>query len=166
MTNEHMCLTQFAKLLCKAPDAYAEIIGSQSHACLSGKIKLYQTRCGALIAAEITGLPSDSQRCSSNIFGFHFHEGEVCSGTKADPFADAKLHFNPERCEHPHHAGDLPPLFGNNGYALSIFLTDRFTVSEVVGKAIIIHSAPDDFATQPGGNSGEKIACGIVKKAY
>lgn len=44
------------------------------------------------------------------------------------------------------------------------FTTDRFSVEEIVGKTIIIHSNVDDFTTQPGGNSGEKIACGVIKR--
>lgn len=44
-----------------------------------------------------------------------------------------------------------------------MFMTDRFTVNEVIGKTVIIHLHPDDFATQPSGNSGEKIACGVIK---
>ena len=67
-------------------------------------------------------------------------------------------------CEHPNHAGDLPPLFGNNGFALSLFLTNRFTVDEVIGRTIIIHDHPDDFTTQPSGNSGTKIACGVIRR--
>ena len=73
-------------------------------------------------------------------------------------------HYNPNQCAHPYHAGDLPPLFGSNGYAFEAFLTDRFTVSEVIGRTVIIHSKPDDFSTQPSGNSGEKIACGEIRK--
>lgn len=44
------------------------------------------------------------------------------------------------------------------------FLTDRITLKEVIGKAVVIHSMPDDFTSQPSGNSGEKIACGIIKR--
>ena len=72
-------------------------------------------------------------------------------------------HYNPKDCPHPYHAGDMPPLFGNNGEAFMAFMTDRFTVEEIIGKTVIIHSNPDDFTTQPGGNSGEKIACGKIK---
>jgi len=57
----------------------------------------------------------------------------------------------------------MPPLFGNNGRAVSIFLTNRFSIEEVIGKAVIIHGSPDDFTTQPSGNAGEKIACGIIR---
>lgn len=81
-----------------------------------------------------------------------------------DPLADAMAHYDPGSCEHPHHAGDLPPLFGNNGFALCAFLTNRFSVDEVVGRTVIIHDRPDDFTTQPSGNSGMKIACGVIRR--
>jgi len=78
----------------------------------------------------------------------------------ADPFSDVMSHYNPNGCEHPYNDGDLPPLFGNGGYALCAFLTDRFSVNDVIGRTVIIHDQPDDFTTQPSGNSGTKIACG------
>lgn len=59
-------------------------------------------------------------------------------------------------------AGDLPPLFENNGLAVSVFLTNRFSVNQIIGKTIIIHDKPDDFTTDPSGNSGTKIACGVI----
>ena len=43
-----------------------------------------------------------------------------------------------------------------------IFLTDRFTIDEIINRTIVIHDMPDDFITQPSGNSGNKIACGII----
>ena len=52
---------------------------------------------------------------------------------------------------------------GVNGDAFSMFITNQFTVPEVIGKTVIIHAHPDDFHTQPSGNSGEKIACGIIR---
>ena len=62
-------------------------------------------------------------------------------------------HFNPLDCPHPYHAGDMPPLFSVNGNAFLCFMTDRFKIKEVLGKAVIIHSKPDDFTTQPSGNA-------------
>ena len=79
-----------------------------------------------------------------------------------DPFPHSGTHYNPNGCPHPYHAGDMPPLFGADGYAFLTFVTSRFTVNEIVGKTVIIHSSPDDFTTQPSGNSGEKIACGLI----
>lgn len=51
----------------------------------------------------------------------------------------------------------MPPLFGADGEALLIFLTDRFRVRDIVGRTVIIHAMPDDFTTQPSGNSGAKM---------
>lgn len=100
--------------------------------------------------------------CPNAVFGFHIHSGSQCSGDEENPFANALEHYNPRNCMHPAHAGDMPPLFGNNGYAFQIFLTDRFSVNEIIGKTVIIHSEPDDFTSQPGGNAGERIACGQI----
>jgi Cu-Zn family superoxide dismutase len=104
------------------------------------------------------------KNCGGNIFAFHVHAGGSCSGTPEDPFENTGAHYNPQGCEHPEHAGDLPPLFENNGYAYSVFFTDRFTAEESIGRTAIIHSLPDDFHTQPSGNSGKKIACGEIKR--
>lgn len=144
------------------PQAVAVMTGSAEYSGLGGIVRFYQTRQGVLVAAEITGLPNPEMPCENPVFGFHIHGGEECSGNETDLFANALSHFNPDACPHPHHAGDMPPLFGVNGYAFSAFLTDRFTVKDIIGKTVIIHSMPDDFTSQPSGNSGNKIACGVV----
>lgn len=58
----------------------------------------------------------------------------------------------------------MPPLFSVNGNAFLCFMTNRFKIKEVLGKSVIIHSKPDDFTTQPSGNAGEKIACGMIRE--
>lgn len=146
------------------PQAAASIEGSMNYPGISGSVQLYQTRSGVFVLTEISGLPQSDHPCQERIFGFHIHEGTDCGGNMDDPFADAKAHYNPHSCEHPNHAGDLPPLFGNNGLAVSLFLTNRFSVNEVIGKTIIIHDHPDDFTTQPSGKSGTKIACGVIRQ--
>lgn len=115
-----------------------------------------------MVYAEIRGLPHAASDCCERIFGFHIHEGGSCSGNDEDPFMDAGPHYNPHDCEHPCHAGDLPPLFGNGGFALTAFLTDRFSVREIIGKTVILHERPDDFTGQPSGNAGRRIACGVI----
>ncbi len=60
--------------------------------------------------------------------------------------------------------GDLPPLIENNGYAYMSVLLNKFSINEIIGKTVIIHDMPDDFTTQPSGNSGTKIACGVIQK--
>lgn len=146
------------------PQAAASLAGGAEHPAISGVVRFYQTVRGVIVLAEVSGLPKAEQPCREQIFGFHIHSGTDCGGSMDDPFADAMSHYDPSGCPHPHHAGDLPPLFGNDGYALSLFLTSRFSVQEVTGKTVIIHDHPDDFTTQPSGNSGKKIACGVIRE--
>ena len=147
----------FTSLLCQHPQAYAQMEGSKDYKSISGIIKFYQTANGTLVYAVITGLPD-----CTGFHGFHIHSGKECSGNSNDSFANAKLHYNPNGSAHPNHAGDLPPLINNGGFAFSSFLTNRFTVEEIMDKTVIIHENPDDFTTAPSGKSGEKIACGII----
>lgn len=150
-------------MLNRPPSAQAAVRGSDKYPDIRGRVLFYQCAGGVMVRAEIAGLPHADGDCKAPIFGFHIHSGESCTGNKADPFADTNGHFNPMDCPHPYHAGDMPPLFGVNGRAVSVFLTDRFTVDDIVGKTLIIHSRPDDFTTQPSGNSGVKAACGVIK---
>lgn len=145
-------------------DAAAFIKGSEKYSSVHGRVLFYRLGTSVIVRAEIAGLPRDSGACGGPFFGFHIHEGGKCSGNEKDPFADAGAHLNPHDCMHPYHAGDMPPLLGADGEAVSVFLTNRFTVSEIIGKTVIIHSSPDDFKSQPSGDSGEKIACGIIRK--
>ena len=144
-----------------SPDAAAYIKGSSKYSNLHGVVTFKQTPKGVWVSAEIYGLPYKN-KCDSGIFAFHIHSGQSCTGNTEDPFSDADGHYNPEDCPHPYHARDLPPLFGNHGYARMSVLTDRFTVREIIGKVVIIHSQADDFKTQPSGNAGSKIACGKI----
>ena len=125
--------------------------------------KMPKTRSGVLVAAEISGLPAGKEPCGDRVLGFHIHSGEQCTGDAADSFAAALGHYDSDGCPHPEHAGDMPPLFSNHGYAFQVFLTDRFSVREIVGRTVIIHSAPDDFTSQPSGNAGTKFACGRIR---
>ncbi len=143
------------------PHAFAQIRGSAVYPKIIGVARFYATNLGMLVVVEASGLPSGKD-CADSILALHIHLGGSCTGNESDPFADALTHYNPENCPHPYHAGDLPPLLSNNGYALSIFLTNRFNLNEILGKTIIVHSMPDDFTSQPSGNSGEKIACGVI----
>ena len=154
----------FAALISQRSQALARLEGSDLYPDLTGNVRFYQTAYGVLVVAEIMGLPNPAGNCESPIFAFHIHEGNSCTGNAVDPFADAGTHYDPQECPHPYHAGDLLPLFGANGYAFSAFLTDRFTVNEIVGKTVIIHSSLDDFTTQPSGKAGSKIACGVIQR--
>lgn len=143
-------------------NAYAIIRGSRDYPKINGIVRFRQTNKGVLVSAEIRGLPAGGGKCAEDIFGFHIHEGRKCERTQNDMFGEAMAHYNPDNCPHPSHSGDLPPLFGNKGYAIMSVLTDRFTVGKIIGRVVIIHDHPDDFTTQPSGNSGKKIACGVI----
>ena len=142
----------------KYPDAVARIQGGLETPQLSGCVHFYQQNGCVLIVAEIFGLPRESE---TGFFGFHIHQGGNCSGTD---FSGTGSHYNPVDQVHPKHAGDLPPLMWCRGNAYLAVKTDRFTVHDIIGKTVVIHSAPDDFHTQPAGNAGRKIACGVICK--
>ncbi len=145
-------------------NAKANIRGGKKFPNINGEVYFRQTTNGVIVTTRIYNLPSSSNVCNSRIFGFHIHSGNSCSGDTNDEFKNALGHYNPNNCNHPHHAGDLLPIFENNGYAYSSFLTNRFKVSDIIGKVVILHDMPDDFTTNPSGNSGNKIACGIIEK--
>lgn len=142
------------------PTATALIRGGAAYPDIAGTVSFTPTPAGVLVIADISGLPRGSEPWDSGIFALHIHEGSACSG---ETFADTGGHWNPGDVPHPHHAGDLPPLFSNHGRAFLAVLTDRFLVPDVVGRTVVIHSRPDDFKSQPAGDSGEKIACGVIR---
>ena len=146
----------------KHPYAFARIKGNKEHPGIDGFAFFYKVQAGVLVSIQIKGLPISDDVCKSPIFAVHIHSGDSCTGNSTDPFANAMMHYNPDDCPHPFHAGDLPPILGIHGLGFSAFLTNRFSAEEIIGKTIIIHSAPDDFTTQPSGNSGIKIGCGVI----
>lgn len=144
------------------PRAVAMIKGSEFFPEINGIVRFFDTDDGVFVIAEVNNLPSDPFCCDGSIFGFHVHEGTSCNGNQSDPFARSLSHYNPSGAMHPNHAGDMPPLFGNDGYAFLAFVTNRFSIDEILGRSVIVHSMRDDFKTQPSGDAGEKIACGII----
>lgn len=157
-----MPMEKLNTILNRRADGVAYIKGSPDYPCIKGNVEFYQL-CGCvLVKAELEGLPLEKKPCRKPVFAFHIHEGTKCCGNRDDAFAEAKGHFNPCGCPHPYHAGDMPPLFGVDGKAFLIFVTDRFAVKEILGRTVIVHRMSDDFQTQPSGNAGEKIACGVI----
>ncbi len=139
------------------PVAAAILQGGSEYPDLSGTVEFYPRRGGTLVVASVQGLPDTNH---SGFFAFHIHEGGSCTG---EDFAESGVHFNPAGTPHPEHAGDLPPLLSAHGEALLAVLTDRFTVQDVLGRTVVIHSDPDDFRSQPAGNPGKKLACGVIR---
>lgn len=117
------------------------------------------------IRADINGLPSGRQ------FAIHIHEKADCTGN----FTGAGGHFNPAGKPHgrhdapERHAGDLPNLSSDGeGVAVYSATSELLTVApgpySVVNRAIVIHENPDDYRSQPAGNSGARIACGVIRQ--
>ena len=155
--------SNYSGLLGRRPEAIARVKGSDKYPSINGTVWFYTTELGVLVVADINGLPSEEGDCKGKIFGFHIHSGEKCEDDSDASFLSAGDHYDKNSCGHPYHSGDMPSLFGVKGRAFASFLTDRFSVSDIVGRTVVIHGSADDLITQPGGNSGERIACGEIK---
>ncbi len=137
--------------------AIARVEGGEAYPGLRGTVRFFSRCAGTLVVADIAGLPP----ADTGFFAFHIHGSGDCRGAG---FPGTGGHYDPAAAEHPRHAGDLPPLLSDHGRAYCQVLTGRFRVSDVIGKTVVIHAAPDDFKTQPSGNAGEKIACGVIRR--
>lgn len=144
------------------PQAVAWVTGNSAYPDISGLVKFYQTPySGILVEAEFFNLPNVDTPGTSGFYAMHIHENGDCS----EDFAKTGEHLNLTYAPHPLHTGDMPPLLGNQGYAWSAFYDKRFTLKEIIGRSVIIHSDRDDFSTQPAGDAGEKIACGVIRRS-
>lgn len=139
------------------PMARALVKGGGAHPELLGEVLFYPFRDGSLLLVRMTGLPGDG------FFGFHIHEHGDCNDGGDVPFYCAGNHYDTKERPHPEHAGDLPVLLADRGQAYTIFYTGRFSPLEVVDCAVVIHDKPDDYRSQPAGNSGTRIACGKIE---
>lgn len=167
---EQMPETTFYTILAQnIPQAAAQITGNSDYPGLQGKARFFSTPYfGVLIEVEIYGLPdsiqnppSANQRLDSrpHFYGMHIHENGNCTL----PFDQTGSHYNPQGLPHPYHEGDLPPLLSSNGYAFAIFYQPLLTIDKIMGRSLIVHSHADDFTSQPAGNSGDKIGCGVIQ---
>lgn len=133
---------------------------------VTGTINFVQTADRVRVSGSVSGLKPDSE------VGFHIHEAGDCSS--GDGMSTGG-HWNPDSTPHgpqaaPHHAGDMPSLVADaSGNAKASFSLDGVTVApgpkSVVGRGLIVHKDPDDFKTQPTGNAGARVACGIIQRA-
>jgi Cu-Zn family superoxide dismutase len=148
--------------------AYAIITPGPDYPAIRGLVTFADIPGGVMICADVAGLPPYAPAAGNKSpigpFGFHIHEKGNCEvGNPANPFESAGGHWNPTNQPHGNHAGDFPVLVADNGRARMTFILSRFTVDEILGRSVMIHENPDDYRTQPAGNSGKKIACGSIK---
>lgn len=142
--------------------AVAQLQPTRGHD-VRGTVRFSSEGDAVRVSGEITGL-------SPGEHGFHVHENGDCSAADA---ASAGGHFNPT--SHPHagrdagqrHAGDFGNITaGADGRATFSFLDPKITLSganAIVGRAVIVHAGRDDLTSQPSGDSGARVACGVVE---
>ncbi|MEZ2740718.1 superoxide dismutase family protein [Comamonas jiangduensis] len=133
---------------------------------VTGKVHFLQHKHGMVkVTGQISGLKPNSEH------GFHIHEKGDCSNPDG---TSAGGHFNPENTAHgkhghpPQHAGDLPSLHANaSGMAVVNYETNQISLgsgtNNIANRALIVHADPDDYTTQPTGNAGARLACGVIQ---
>jgi Cu-Zn family superoxide dismutase len=144
--------------------ATATLQAGPDQAGFSGTVTFTQEGNGLHIVAQVAGVKPDGAH------GFHLHETGDCThaGAEGKHFTSAGGHFNPGNAPHAcppasaRHAGDFGNIQVSGGAGRIDTTTDLLTLSSVVGKAVILHAGPDDCTTQPSGNSGDRLACGVV----
>lgn len=132
---------------------------------MQGMLDMIPVADGMKLMAEVKGLKPGA------VHGFHIHQTGKCEGPD---FKSAGEHFNPKKNEHggpashAHHTGDLGNLVANKeGVARTDVVLRGLSAAEInslIGKSVIIHSKADDYATQPSGDSGDRVACGVINK--
>lgn len=150
----------------EGPKAIAELQPTRGNTA-SGTATFKQAGDRVRVHAVVSGLAPGREH------GFHLHEAGDCSSGDG---MSAKGHFNPYGKPHAHHstaerhAGDLPALKADShGRAELTVVLDVLSVASgpasVVGRGLIVHAQPDDYRTQPTGNTGARIACGVVRRS-
>jgi Cu-Zn family superoxide dismutase len=132
--------------------------GSQVH----GTVIFTKEDNGIRVVALIAGLTPGKH-------GFHIHEFGDCSAPDA---SSAGGHFNPGHMPHggpndkEHHVGDMGNINADSSGVAHLDYTDNsITLSgsnSIIGHSVVVHASPDDFKTQPSGNSGTRVACGVI----
>ncbi len=137
--------------------AAASIHGGGLAPMLSGIVRFFDTPDGVRVDARVRGLPKNA----TGFYGFHLHEAGECA---TPDFTSAKGHYNPGNQAHPQHAGDFPMLLATDKMeAWLAFVTTRFTVRDIIGRSVVIHMDRDDYTSQPAGDAGPRIGCGVIR---
>lgn len=150
-----------------AAAATAALTATEGNA-VTGELRFEAMDSAVHITGQVSGLKPDTEH------GFHVHEKGDCSAPDA---ASAGAHFNPTDSAHgrvsaaAHHAGDTDNIVADaTGVATVDTRLQGATVgdgapTDIIGKAVIVHADPDDYTTQPTGNAGARLACGVIAAA-
>ena len=153
----------FAAPACAADTASATLKDAQGNEV--GAATLTGTPSGVLISLDLTGLPAGDH-------AFHIHTTGKC---EPPDFKTAGGHFNPEQDKHGlmnpagPHAGDMPNIHVPDSGKLVIEVMNPMVhlgdgLLDADGSALVIHSGTDDYKTDPAGNAGDRIACGVITR--
>jgi len=125
----------------------------------NGVVTFSQEQSGVHVVVKLTGV-------SKGVHGFHIHEFGDCS---APDGTSAGLHFNPTNAAHAgrdaekRHMGDMGNVTADEqGNATLDYIDKHLTLAAIIGRGMILHANPDDMTTQPTGNAGGRIACGVI----
>ena len=142
-------------------------LASASGSLVSGKVVAVPMASGGVhLTGTVGGLPANSTH------GFHIHEKGDCSAADA---SSAGPHFNPAATPHgkaesgAHHAGDMDNVVANAEGVVNVNVhVNGVTLgggasNDIAGRALVVHAAPDDYTSQPAGNAGARVACGVIK---
>jgi Cu-Zn family superoxide dismutase len=154
-----------AGMMADGPSASAALEATKGNTA-AGTVNFVQKGDKVAVTAKVSGLTPGSH-------GFHLHEKGDCSSGDG---MSAGGHFNPQGKPHARpttperHAGDMPMLVADaSGNASLTVELDVITIgagaTDIVGRSVIVHKDPDDFTTQPTGNSGARVACGVIRKS-
>lgn len=148
-----------------APALAAAALKPASGSQVSGTVNFTESTEGVRIVADISGLAPGKH-------GFHVHEKGDCSDPDAKSAGD---HFNPGAQQHgahdapAHHAGDLGNLEADaSGQAKLERVVTGVSLSGpdgLIGRGLIVHANADDLKSQPSGNAGARVACGVIEAA-
>ncbi|MGH8086113.1 MAG: superoxide dismutase family protein [Lysobacter sp.] len=140
-------------------------LAAASGSLVSGKLTLMPMGGGLHLQGEIGGLAPGSNHA------IHIHETGDCSAADA---SSAGGHFNPTGEAHgkvdtaTHHGGDMNNIVANADGVAQVDVHASGPVlgggaaNDAVGKAVIVHADPDDYTSQPSGNAGARVACGVI----
>lgn len=140
-------------------------LASASGSLVSGKLSVMPMGDGVHLRGEVGGLAANSTHA------IHVHQNGDCSAADASSAGD---HFNPTGSMHgkagsgAHHAGDMDNIVANaSGVAMVDMHLRGVTLgggaaNDVAGRGLIVHAMPDDYRSQPAGNAGTRVACGVI----
>lgn len=142
------------------------LLGAPEDTDFAGSLTITPEGAGVSIVADVAGVDTDGRH------GIHVHENGMCehhpAAADAKPFSTAGGHYNPTNTEHacpptdPRHAGDLGNIEVSGGKGHLELSVANLSMDQLGGKAVILHAGEDDCKTQPTGNSGDRLACGVV----